>query len=81
MSRGFGVVQQRIIAVYEQQPQGSWTVEQLAAMVYPGAALGRAHKESVRRALAKLGEPLQLHRCRVRLPSGAGWHHVIARAN
>jgi hypothetical protein len=54
MSRGRGIVQRRIVAAFEDQPGKRFTVDELAALAYPGVAIERKHKEGVRHALNKM---------------------------
>jgi hypothetical protein len=63
MSRGPGIVQRRLIATFQSEPTRHFTVEQLAAIAYPGEQIERKHEVSVRWALKNLpGLDLQLYR-------------------
>jgi hypothetical protein len=74
MSRGLGSVQRRLLAIIQAEPTRRFEVEELAALAFPGQALGRSHLASVRRAL----KGLELFRCRVGWPGGRGWRYVVS---
>lgn len=79
MSRGLGRVQRCIFEAFEQQRGRRFTVDELAALAYPGQAIQRKHKEAVRRALQRLEPELGLLKCRVGFLRVSGWRHVIGR--
>lgn len=79
MSRGPGIVQRRIMAAFEDQPAKRFTVEELCELAYPGEAIERKHKESVRRALNKIVPDAGLWKSRAVLPDGFGWRHIVGR--
>ena len=76
MSRGAGIIQRRLQATLEGEPNRRFTIEELAARAFPGEAIGRAQLVSVRRALGTL--PIQ--RCRAGRSGEKGWHYVVAHA-
>lgn len=77
MSKGFGAVQRRIIAAFEEQPGEQWTIEKLAGRVYPGSLVGASQRECVRRALAKLDGYIEVTTCRSGLRKTGGWHYTF----
>jgi hypothetical protein len=77
MSRGAGIIQRRLRAVYETTPTLR-TVEQLAEIVFPGEVIERTHLVSVRRALKKL-PGLNLHFFRMGKRRSRGWRYVVGR--
>lgn len=77
MSKGPGRVQRALVAAFEQEPRRKFTVEELAEIVYPECAVSEVQRDTVRRALAKLEQSLQLHRCRIGEFKKRGWHYVI----
>lgn len=79
MSRGPGRVQRALIEAFEQFPDRRFTIEELAENVYPRAKVSEVHKDTVRRALAKLEPSLELHRCRIGKFQNRGWRYVIGR--
>ncbi|HMD61980.1 MAG TPA: hypothetical protein VKG78_11135 [Opitutaceae bacterium] len=54
MSREPGIVQRWLIATFLSGPTRRFTVEQLAAIAFPGEQIDRKHAMSVRRALKNL---------------------------
>ena len=79
MSRGPGIVQRRLIAALQNEPTRRFTVEQLAAIAFPGEQIERKHAVSVRRALKNL-PGLDLESCRAGKPRGHGWRYVVGLA-
>ena len=67
------------MTAFDDAPGKKFTVEELCAVVYPGEAIERKHKESVRRALNKIAPQANLWKSRAALPGAFGWRHVIGR--
>lgn len=73
MSRGPGIVQHRLRAALEAEPARRFTVEELAALAYPGEEISRVRLSSVRRALSRFPTV----RCRFGRMGERGWRHSI----
>ena len=58
----------------EFEPKRRFTIEDLAANVFPGEVVGRAQLVSVRRALGAL----KVERCRSGKMGERGWRYVVA---
>ena len=54
MSRGPGRLQRELVAVFEADPARRFTIEELAALAYPGEVFKRDHAVCIRRALKTL---------------------------
>lgn len=70
-------MQRTLISAFEQQPNRSFTIDELAEVAYPECAVSELQRDTVRRALAKLEPFLKLHRCRAGVPKKRGWRFVI----
>lgn len=79
MSRGFGVIQLRLVAAFQAEPGKPFAVRELASVVFPGMAIERKHEVSVRRALKNLPN-LQLQVIRAGTPRAHGWRLFVALA-
>ncbi len=75
VSRGLGIVQQRLIAVFESNPQKHFSVKELAKLVYPDETLERKHEVAILRATKALGD---LDKLRVGRWGTSGWHYVVS---
>ncbi|HZZ63767.1 MAG TPA: hypothetical protein VFE63_21825 [Roseiarcus sp.] len=82
MSRGPGIVQRRLIAAFQSEPTRHFTVEQLAAIAFPGEPIERKHAVSVRRALKRLQKlpGLDLHVIRAGAARTHGWRYFVGLA-
>jgi hypothetical protein len=78
MSRGAGNVQRSLIAAFEGELGGLFTVEELAEIAFPGKPIERKHLVSVRRALRKLPD-LKLHFQRTGESGTRGWRYLVRR--
>jgi hypothetical protein len=80
MSRGMGRTQRAILAALQAEPGRRFTVNELAAVAFPGIYIGPAQIESVRRALKTLGPKIGLHEVRVGQSNVGGWHYAYSTA-
>lgn len=55
MSRGPGRVQQAIQAIFASAPRSTFTVEDLAGLIYPGSPVEKKHRVAILRAAALMG--------------------------
>jgi hypothetical protein len=82
MSRGPGIVQRRVLAAFEDEPDRWFMMTELAAIVWPGeataGAIGDKHRASLCRALRTL-PGVTLRRCRVTkgLCARPGWFQRV----
>jgi len=77
MSRGSGAVQRKIIEAFAAEPYRRFTVEELAAAVFPGKPIEKAQKDAVRRALIRVELAIGLARSRVGVRGRRGWQYRI----
>jgi hypothetical protein len=56
MSRGPGIIEQRLVAAVEKALGRTFTIEELTARAYPGEELTRDRLDTVRRVARKLAE-------------------------
>jgi hypothetical protein len=76
MSRGPGIVQRRLVAALQAEPARRFTVEELTAIAFPAAEVGRAGLASVRRALIGLA----VHRQCAGRSGRSGWRYFVSCA-
>lgn len=74
MSRGLGQTQRRILAALQAEPRRRFTVEELAAIVYPGEPVTHSHVVSVRRVVRGLA----VNRVRLSQQGSRGWHWLVS---
>ncbi len=75
VSRGLGIVQRRLIAVFESNPQKRFSVKDLAELVYPGEILERKHEVAILRAMKAING---LDKIRAGRWSTGGWHYIFS---
>ncbi len=78
MSPGAGIVQRKLIAAFQIEPERRFTVEELAEIAFPDEPIERKHAVSVRRALKNL-PGLGLHFSRTGKRRSRGWRYVVGR--
>jgi hypothetical protein len=79
MSRGLGQVQRRLLAALQAEPSRRFTVEELAALAYPGEEIDCSRLSSARRGLRGLSG--SIYRERHGDMGARGWRHVIRLAS
>src|SRR5262245_13616957 len=57
MSRGYGAVQRKVLALIEAQPDGALTTGELCRFVYPTYHVSKAQRVAVGRALRRMKLP------------------------
>jgi len=77
MNRGSGAVQRKIIEAFEAEPSRRFTVDELAAVVYPGRPIEKAQKDAVRRALVGVDLIVGVRRSRAGELGRRGWQYRI----
>jgi hypothetical protein len=72
VSRGPGRVERAIEATFKASPDQTFTIEELAAIVYPGATyIEKRHRVCVIRAAKKVAAKLYWYACRADTPGSA----------
>jgi len=79
VGKGYGRIQLAIINAIKEQPRKFFTIEEFAAISYPGVPLESKHKDRVSRAVNSLVDELGLMKRRVALPGGLGWRNEFIK--
>lgn len=78
---GPGRVQRGIKQVFRSYPNGRFTVQQIADMVYAPAPAGKIERHTISRALNRLAPEIGLTRSRVCRPGIGGWAYIWGKAH
>jgi hypothetical protein len=57
MSRGYGAIQRKVLALIEAKPDHAWTTADLCRNVYPGWSVTKAQRVALGRALRRMKLP------------------------